>query len=142
MNLLAFGDYNYGDPTVYPEVNRLLCNVCEQEEIKKIVAFDLPGISSMCLTWADEMDIPKEICTGDAKYSIKSGTYRPNNYLRDIVDAYEIDAFFFMFLGNLYDAYIPKDESEHRNIIRELYGRAKKAFKKQKIYTNYVVPPL
>lgn len=142
MNLLAFGDFNFGDPTVYPEVNRLLCEVCEKKEIKKIVAFDIAGVSTMCLDWGKEMDIPTEICKGNSNYSIITGNYRPNWYLRDIVDAYKIDAFFFMFLGNLEDAYIKQDRTKHREIIRELYDRAQKAFKRQEIYTNYLIPPV
>ena len=137
MNLFIMGDLNNGDLSTLPKMSVHLDDLHKKEVIDKVITFDESGVSYLGAVWAHENDVPI-VTIPDHEYEddIRKTYGLPNRYLRRIVDKYSADAFFFYFIPSG-----GKDKSVFRRNMRDFYNRSLKAFKSQRIYTNYTVPP-
>lgn len=130
-NLLVIGDYDYGNKEAQEDLVHYLNKIDEDDPIQSLVTFDSAGLCHRAACWAFDNKIEYEIYKAtESKYPLNSAPYPDNQWLRRIVDDYNIDSFFFCFLDHDFD------KSIHKQRIRHLYGRAKKAFKRQMLYTN------
>lgn len=129
MNLLVFGDYNYGDPDTFALVGGYLDAIHKKAPVSKIVTFNEDGVSYLSTVWADDEKVPYSVYEIEGRYNLNSKNHLPNWFLRRAVEENKIDAFLFVFLQKA------EDKSHHRTKIRYLYRKAKRKYVKP-VYVN------
>lgn len=131
MNVLFIGDYDLGIKSAEKETHNLLDIVRDRYGLKKLITFNEAGTDYKARSWAYDKKIPYCVFdTTKSRYPLNQRNYPDNKWFRKIVDDYSVDAFLFYFLD------YKEDISEHKDKIRYLYGRAKKAFKSKILFTN------
>ena len=141
MKLLVMGDYSYNDPSVEPVVFNALDHLKYEWGTQHVVTFTEPGIDQSAVKWSHDNKIPySEYNAYQSKYPLNKYSCPPNWYLKSIVDDYQIDAFFFMFLSKVTNGK-EEDKSVHRSTIRWFYDRAKRHFKDKIVFSTHENPP-
>lgn len=131
MNLFVLGDYNYGDPDTYAIVGGYLDDIhYGKEMVDKIITFDIDGVCNLASVWAYEEKVDFTLVGNPlCKEAVA------NSWFRKIVNEQEVDAFLFVFLED------SKDKERRMHFaIRDLFRRVQKTFKRQKVYTNKLLP--